>query len=159
MSGGNPFLILITLILGLLMSGGNKDIVVEVDEADKPAMIEVRLEGNVEDYDIRNTYGIDVLSSDVVGMVGVPIEVSRYGDGNPNGKVTLVFVYDEDKLTCKEEDLAILYYNENDYFYETVENIDIDYDSNEIRVPIYDLGTYVLEDMRTWIWQVINGYQ
>ena len=48
------------------------EIVLEVEEPDKPAMVAARLEGDVSDYWIQNTYDIDYLSRDVVGQVGVP---------------------------------------------------------------------------------------
>ncbi len=162
---GSLLWVLITLILNFFAgmfgsyneSGASetqesiKEIVVEVNESDKPAMVEARLKGRIENYYIENTYDLDYLSRDVVGMVGVPIYVGSYYEDIIEGKLMLTFVYDEDKLTCDEEDLGILYYNEEDYWYDTVLEIQVDYENNEISVPVESLGTYILEDMETWV--------
>ena len=127
------------------------EIVLEVEEPDKPAMVAARLEGEVSGYWIRNTYDIDYLSRDVVGQVGVPIEVSYGAAYNPETELTLVFQYDPAKLECEEEDLRILWYNETDYWYETLTEYELDAEQNEISVPVKNMGTYVLEDIGIWI--------
>ena len=132
------------------------EIVLEVEEPDKPAMVAARLEGDVSDYWIRNTYDIDYLSRDVVGMVGVPIEVCYRTSFNPAGELTLVFEYDPEMLECEETDLRVLWYNEEDYWYETLTEYTLDAEKNEISVPVKNMGTYVLEDIVIWI-SVWNG--
>mgnify|MGYP006781499807 FL=1 len=85
------------------------EIVLEVEEPDKPAMVAARLEGDVSDYWIQNTYDIDYLSRDVVGQVGVPIEVYSYVAYDPTDELTLVFQYDPTMLECEETDLRVLW--------------------------------------------------
>ncbi len=135
------------------------EIVLEVEEPDKPAMVAARLEGDVSGYWIQNTYDIDYLSRDVVGMVGVPIEV-RYNVHDPEGELTLVFVYDPAELECEETDLRILWYNETDYWYETLTDYELDTEKNEISVPVENMGTYVLEDIVIWtaVWNGTYDY-
>lgn len=137
------------------------DHLVTVDEEDKPAMVEARLEGNVDGYYIRNTYDIDYMSRDVVGMVGVPIEVASYSEDEVNGKLKLIFVYDESKLSCDESDLGILWYNEAEQWYETVFDYETDYENNELSVYVDKFGTYIFEDMATWeaVWNGTYVYE
>jgi len=140
------------------------EVEIEVFERDKPAMLEARLEGEVSGYTIWNSYDIDVYSSDVVGMVGVPIVVqdSNYQydgasiDNHIEDELVLVFVYDESKLECSEEDLGILWYNEIDNWYDAQDNFEIDYENNEVAIPVQKYGTYILEDMESW-WSVWAG--
>ena len=134
--------------------------VLEVDEPDKPAMVAARLEGDVSGYWIQNTYDIDYLSRDVVGMVGVPIEVHGY-KLLPEDELTLVFEYDPAMLECEETDLRVLWYNETDYWYETLTDYELDEKKNEISVPVEHLGTYVLEDIEIWtaVWNGTYEYE
>lgn len=137
------------------------DVLVEVNEPDKPAMVEARLEGEVKGCRIWNTYDYDYLSRDVVGMEGVPIEVVGDISGNTEDGTILVFVYDESMLACDEEDLGILWYNEEDYWYDTVYEYEIDFEKNEVTVPVKNPGTYILEDMKTWksVWDGTYQYE
>jgi len=134
--------------------------VLEVDEPDKPAMVAARLEGDVSGYWIQNTYDIDYLSRDVVGMVGVPIEVHGY-KLLPEDELTLVFEYDPAMLECEETDLRVLWYNQTDYWYETLTDYELDEKKNEISVPVEHLGTYVLEDIEIWtaVWNGTYEYE
>lgn len=138
----------------------NETRIVEVYEPDKPAMVEARLEGNTEKYQIQNTYDIDYLSRDVVGMVGVPIEVYSYYSDSVDEPMELVFVYDPAKLECEETDLRILWYNEADYWYETLEEYELDTINHQVIVPVKELGTYVLEDIGIWtaVWDGTYEY-
>ena len=125
MGNGNDIWVLLTLIFGWILSMMNSsysivddyansyeydyssDYLVQVEEEDKPAMLEARIEGDVDGYYIWNTYDSDYMSRDVVGMVGVPIELeSNYSD-RVDGQIKLVFVYDESKLSCDVEEFGI----------------------------------------------------
>lgn len=134
---------------------------VEVEESEKPAMEAAYLVGNALGYTIRNTYDIDYLSRDVVGMQGVPIEVYSYNATAVQNEFSLVFEYDDAQLECAEEDLGILWYNESDYWYETLTNFETDYENNTVTVPVEQLGTYILEDMKTWesVWDGTYVYK
>ena len=74
------------------------NVVVEVNEWDKPAMVQARLEGETKGYTISNTYHYDRFSREVVGMQGVPIAVESYGADTVPEELSLVFVYDDTKL-------------------------------------------------------------
>ena len=160
----NFLLLLLELIFGLFSMGNsyeyndssdyssNNQQVVEVFEEEKPAMVMAMLLGDTKDYSIANTYHIDYLSNGVVGQVGVPICVSSSGNGiDDDDNLTLVFVYDEDKLDCDETELGILWYNEEANWYDTLINYEADYENNQIIVPVKNEGTYILENMTTWV--------
>ncbi len=141
-------------------------IVEEVYEPEKPAMISAVLRGdNLENYYISNTYDSDILSRDVVGQVGVPIYVAGYGsqdvDELINNGLTLTFYYDESKLECDEEYLGILLYDGVDYLYDQVTDCEYDYENNCITVDVNVEGTYILEDLETWIavWSGTYDYE
>ncbi len=127
------------------------EMVIQVDEPEKPAMVAARLEGGYGDHIIiKNTYDVDSLSRDVVGMVGVPIEVSGFKDGTAKEPISLVFVYDPQKLECEETDLRVLWYNESTCWYETLFDYNLDTERHELTVPVEQPGTYVLEDIKIW---------
>ncbi len=126
------------------------DTEITVDEPDKPAMMGARLEGETDNFDIVNTYDIDYFSRDVVGMVGVPIYVDNDLNKELDTETYLVFEYDESLLECTEEDLGILWLNEEAQWYETITDFELDKEANEVKVKVTELGTYILEDMKIW---------
>lgn len=138
----------------------NYSTLVEVDEPEKPAMIEAYLKGDTDGYGVWNTYNLDMHSTDVVGMVGVPIKVEGNGKNPAEDELLLIFAYDESKLECEEADLGILWYNKPIDVYETLTDYEIDYELNRVTVPVNNLGTYILEDMETWtsVWTGTYDY-
>lgn len=153
------FLMILSLIFGSYSTGQDiyiehineqdKEISIDIDEPEKPAIERVALIGDVDGCDITNTYHIDYMSNGVVGQEGVPIKVEL-----PRTKedefLMLVFCYDEDKLGCDEGSLGILYYDVENQWYDTVES-SVDRENNQVKVVVEKEGTYILEDMGTWV--------
>ena len=60
--------------------------------------------------EIKNVYGDDLLSSNIVGLIGVPVDIKLNEEFE---EATLTFYYDKNKLgNTKESDLAVLWYDE-----------------------------------------------
>ena len=72
--------------------------------------------GNAENcVTIENTYNIDMLSTNVVGIVGAPVNITSTADFET---ATITFSYDESLLNViPEENLAILWYDEENKQY------------------------------------------
>lgn len=64
---------------------------------------------------IENTYGKDILSSEVVGLVGIPVEITTFSEFD---EATITFTYDETALgEVKEENLRVMWYDEENNQY------------------------------------------
>lgn len=84
-----------------------------INEEERPEVKKVTVEfeesGNIkESTTIENVYHVDMLSSDVAGLIGVPIEIETESEFEI---ATITFYYNVNKLgKTKEEDLAVLWY-------------------------------------------------
>ena len=96
-----------------------------IEKGEKPEVTAVHLscmcDGDIkEKVEISDLYNVNVLHSGVVGLVGVPIELT-YDDSLSETK--LYFLYDADELRgIPQKNLIMLHYNEESQFYDTVEN-------------------------------------
>ena len=72
--------------------------------------VELDCKGNADNcVNIENTYNVDMLSSDVVGIVGSPVNITSSAEFNT---ATITFTYDDTLLNnTTEEDLIILWYD------------------------------------------------
>lgn len=97
---------------------------------------------------VRDLFNIDVLHSGVVGLVGVPIELTYDEDIlDPD----LYFTYDKDELRgIPEKNLIMLHYSEDESFYNTVENAVLDTEKCTVSAEIYEEGVYLLADAYEW---------
>ncbi len=70
--------------------------------------VDMKVSGNIENNTtIENVYGEDVMSSELVGLVGVPVDISTEGEFE---EATITFTYDPSKLgETSEDDLAIMW--------------------------------------------------
>ncbi|MDD6294238.1 MAG: hypothetical protein PUA71_10565 [Eubacteriales bacterium] len=77
----------------------------------KKISVEMKIGGNIEKkVEIKNVYGDDLLSSNIVGLIGVPVDIKLNEEFE---EATLTFYYDKNKLgNTKESDLAVLWYDE-----------------------------------------------
>ena len=133
------------------------EISIEIMESEKPAIEKVTLIGQVEGCEITNTYHIDYMSNGVVGQEGVPVDV--YAPGSIDDRfLMLVFYYDEEQLGCDEENLGVLYFNQEEQWYDTVESF-VDKENNQVKVIVEKEGTYILEDMLTWMAVWTGNYE
>ncbi|MDE6679021.1 MAG: VWA domain-containing protein, partial [Ruminococcus sp.] len=106
--------------------------------------------GNIERYvTIENTYNIDMLSSDVVGIVGSPVEITSSVDFD---NATITFTYDETLLNgTPEENLAILWYDEENKTYVILdEETVVDTENNTVSYTTIHFSTYLVIDREIW---------
>lgn len=124
-----------------------------LNNKEKPEVVKIRFsglyDGNIKKHaNVTDVYGLDYISSGVVGLVGPPIQVSY------DTSVTepeLCFVYDKGQLRgIPEKNLVMLYYNENEQSYDTVEGFKLDTDGCMVSAYIDKQGVYLLADAYQW---------
>jgi uncharacterized protein YegL len=106
--------------------------------------------GIIDDHvSIENVYEVDVLSSDVVGIVGAPVDITTDADYN---SATITFYYDETLLNdTPEENLAILWYDEiNDRYVILDEDTVVDTENNTVSYKTTHFSTYLVIDREIW---------
>ncbi len=98
---------------------------------------------------VENTMGKDELSSNVVGLVGVPVEINSM---TPFDEAEITFRYDREKLgEAKEENLCIMWYDEDNMTYVMLEDSVIDTQSQTVSVTTTHFSTYLLIDKEIWL--------
>lgn len=135
----------------------------EIEEDEKTEVTKVAVEfeenGNInKTTTIENMYGVDMLSSEVVGLVGVPVEIETE-DAFEKAKIT--FTYDANKLgKIKEEELSILWYNEKENRYELMDS-QVDKNQHTVSCETTHFSTYMLVDKQQWygIWRNNINYR
>ena len=119
---------------------------------EKPELVKVSFsgecDGNIKAHaSVGDLYGIDVLHSGVVGLVGSPIELTYDNVREPE----IGFIYDREQLRgVPEKNLIMLHYNENDQFYDTVENAKLDTEKCTVSARVKEEGVYLLADAYQW---------
>lgn len=98
---------------------------------------------------ISNIYNIDIQSSNVVGLVGVPVEINT---SSKFDKATITFTYDESLLNnIPEEDLCIMWYDEANEWYQILDQDSIvDTVNNTVSVQTTHFSTYLLVNRKDW---------
>ena len=98
---------------------------------------------------LKNMYNVDMLSSNVVGMVGAPIDITSTVDFD---YATITFTYDEALLNgIPEENLAILWYDEtNDRYVILDEDTVVDVENNTVSYTTTHFSTYLVIDREVW---------
>lgn len=97
---------------------------------------------------IRDTYGSDMLSSDVVGLVGVPVELHSFKDFDT---AVITFTYDETKLgDTPEENLCMMWYDEANNIYQILEDSVVDTVNHTVSYTTTHFSTYLLVDRQIW---------
>lgn len=98
---------------------------------------------------VENTMGKDELSSNVVGLVGVPVEINSM---TPFDEAEITFCYDREKLgEAKEKNLCIMWYDEDNMTYVMLEDSVIDTQSQTVSVTTTHFSTYLLIDKEIWL--------
>lgn len=141
------------------MSEDKNTYTLEIKDKRRPEVVEVRLvdakgKGQIKNPRLNNLYGIDYRHSNVVSMVGVPVEVS-YDEQLEAPE--LQFLYVKDELNgVPERNLVVLKYNEDHDEYVTVEGEKIDTEASLVSVPIKEPGVYLMVDRYIWysIWGI-----
>lgn len=108
---------------------------------------------------IKNMYEIDSLSSRVIGLVGVPIEITTKSVFN---EATITFAYDENLLgETKEENLRVMWYDEenNQYVILDEESV-VDTENNTVCYKTTHFSTYLVVDRQAWydVWNRAVSY-
>lgn len=105
--------------------------------------------GNLENsMEILNMDQVDLLSSDIVGLVGVPVEISTSAAFET---AELTFYYDEAFLgDTQEEDLSMLWYDEENSWYQMLD-CTVDTENNRVSYTTTHFSTYMLIDSKEWI--------
>lgn len=124
-----------------------------IKNSERPEVKAVQLSGMCEEsikgkVGISDLYNVSVLHSGVVGLVGVPIELI-YDDSLSD--TNICFIYDSDELRgIPQKNLIMLHYNEEDQFYDTVENAVLNEDEHTVSADISEGGVYLLADAYQW---------
>lgn len=131
---------------------------------DKPEITSILLSGDCADKitshaKVKDLYKIDYLHSGVVGLVGIPVEIT-YDDEITSPVIS--FTYNRDELRgIPEKNLIMLHYSEEDSFYNTMENAVLDTDKCIVSAEMEEEGVYMLADAYQWYdcWGVdVSGF-
>lgn len=98
---------------------------------------------------IENTYGKDRLSSEVVGLIGVPINIES---STRFESAEIIFTYDENLLgNTKEEDLRVMWYDESNNKYVIMDDETVlDTSKNTVSYTTSHFSTYLVVDRQQW---------
>ncbi len=126
----------------------------KIDNPKKSGLKEVRValstNGNAEkNVSIEDMYELDDMSSDVAGLVGVPVKINC---SSPFEEATLTFYYDSAALgNMAEENLAVLWYDETNNWYQILDEDSIlDTSAKTVTYKTTHFSTYMLVDKSTW---------
>ncbi len=123
-----------------------------ISNSEKPEVTMVTLSGvcsgNIKKLaSVEDLYNINVLHSGVVGLIGVPIELSCSGITD----MELTFTYDPDSLRgVPENNLIFLRYDEGIGTYDEMYG-ELDTDSHTVSLKIPSGGVYMLVDAYQWL--------
>lgn len=125
-----------------------------IENQKQPGVTEVEVslktKGNaMNQIRIHDIYGIDTMSSDVVGLIGVPVEIQCDADFE---EAELTFHYDENALgDTAEEDLAIMWYDKENEWYQILDQDSIiDTEKNTVTYTTTHFSTYMLVNSKEW---------
>lgn len=112
--------------------------------------VELSCKGNLDNYAyIEDMYNVDMLSTGVVGLVGVPVDVQVDTEFD---EAKLTFTYDESALgDTPEENLRVMWYDEaNDEYVILDDETVLDVESNTISYVTNHFSTYMVVDRQVW---------
>lgn len=126
---------------------------VEVSVNDEESAInEVKVELSTQQKNYNNTsiesvMGIDIMSSNVVGLVGEPYNFTTNGDFS---EATITFNINSENLeNCNFEDLVILWYNQEEQRYECLDT-QLNESTNEVSAITSHFSTFLVVDSVEW---------
>lgn len=123
-----------------------------INNTEKPEVTKISFSGECADNikkhaRVEDIFNIDVLHSGVVGLVGIPIELT-YDEEISTPAIS--FTYNTDELRgMPEKNLVMLHYNEEDGFYDTVKSV-TDTEKKTVSAEIEEQGVYLLADAYLW---------
>ena len=124
--------------------------------------VDIGLTGNIEENtEIENVYGEDMMSSELAGLVGVPVSITTEGAFDT---ATITFHYDPAKLgDNSEDDLAIMWYDEaNEEYVSYEDETVIDKQNHTVSCTTTHFSTYLIFNRKEWqrAWEnEINYYK
>ncbi len=124
------------------------------DDDEGNCVTEVRVDiegtyGELAKVNILDISGTDIMSNNVQGLVGVPIEINTTGTFD---NASIYFYYDENRLgDVKEEDLALLWYDEENNWYQILDDMCVvDTKNNRVIYKTTHFSTYMLVNSKVW---------
>lgn len=120
----------------------------DCDEIFKVA-VEMECSGYIgENTSINDMGGIDMLSSDVAGIVGNPIEITSTAEFDT---AVIKFYYNPDRTgETKPEKLAVMWYDEENNTYVVLEDSVVDEENHCVSYTTTHFSTYMLVDSEEW---------
>ncbi len=112
--------------------------------------VSMNISGNIEkEVGILNMYDFDVQSREVVGLIGVPMEIRT---DVVFDSATITFTYDESMLgDTPEENLSIMWYDEENRWYQILDQESVvDTVNNTVSYTTSHFSTYLLVDWLKW---------
>ena len=130
----------------------HQELTAEIEEAEKPEITEVSVSfsgnGNIKNTTtITNIYNVDVHSSRLVGLVGVPVEIETTSEFET---AEIVFTYDPDELgDIDEDDLCVMWYDEDNDVFVLQESI-VDTTNHTVSATVTHFSKYMVADKLQW---------
>lgn len=122
--------------------------------------VNMNVSGAIEkNVSIENIMGIDTYVSDVVGLVGVPVDISCESNFT---EATITFTYDESRLEDNSEDsLAMMWYDEENGKFVVLEDCVVDKENNTVSYVTTHFSKYLLVNIDYWLdaWRYENNYR
>ena len=125
-----------------------------IDESEKPEVTDVTVSfsgtGNINNTTtIESIYNVDMLSSEVVGLVGVPVEITSTSQFD---EAVITFTYDDTQLgDVPEENLSVMWYDEENNWFQILDQESVvDTENNTVSVTITHFSKYMLVDKEEW---------
>lgn len=136
----------------------------EIQDEHKPEILSVSVgltcKGLIDDVvDIHNLYNLDMKTSDVVGLIGVPVDISV---NTTFEEALITFFYDEATLgDTKEENLCVMWYDEENDNYILLEDSVVDTERNTVSYTTDHFSTYLVVDKEIWFdtWRQDMNYR
>ncbi|MDE5780153.1 MAG: VWA domain-containing protein, partial [Lachnospiraceae bacterium] len=126
----------------------------KIDTNDKKGVTDVSVSLKCSGYidnvvSITNTYKLDTRSSDVVGLIGVPVEISCDSEFST---AEITFTYDEKALgETSEDNLCMMWYDEENDNYVLLEDSKVDKENHTITYSTTHFSTYLIVDKKIWL--------
>lgn len=136
----------------------------EIINSEKPAITSVSVglpcAGDIsESVSIHDVYGLDMKSSDVVGLIGSPVNISVSAEFET---AEIIFTYDENKLNdTPEENLCVMWYDSENDNYVLLEDSIVDTQNNTVSYTTDHFSRYLVVDREIWydVWREDINYR
>ena len=142
-----------------LVEGKTNTMYLSFDDPGGPELTGVRLsvccsDALMSQISVTDLYGVNVLHSEVLGLVGIPLEIDYPADHVYAMEVE--FFYDEDSLRGYDENhMSIIRYDEDGHFYVDVDN-ELDTEANTLTFTPEGPGVYMMIGADSWD-EIFNG--